>query len=324
VADEGRLSGAELERQVRRMLADPRSEALATRFASQWLRLPDLERVRPDAFWFPYFYEQLGQDMRRETETFFNYLVREDRSLFELYEADYTFLNRRLAGHYGIPATLGEDFERVSYPDGMPRKGILGHGSVLMLTSMGNRTSPVLRGKWVMEVLLNTPPPPPPPNVPELDEVGESDGTRMLTTREKLEQHRANPTCNACHRFMDPIGIALENFDVTGRWRLRENGVPVDTQGELYDGTSVSSPVDVMDALLERPVPLVRTFTTNLMAYALGRRIEYYDQPTIRAIADEAAENGYRMSSFILGVVNSDAFQQKISLGATTDAAQSN
>ncbi len=324
VADEGRLSGDELERQVRRMLADPRSEALATRFASQWLRLPDLERVRPDAFWFPYFYEQLGQDMRHETELFFEHLVREDRSLFELYEADYTFLNRRLAAHYGIPATLGEDFERVAYPEGMPRKGILGHGSVLMLTSMGNRTSPVLRGKWVMEVLLNTPPPPPPPNVPELDEVGEADGTRMLTTREKLEQHRANPTCNACHRFMDPIGIALENFDVTGRWRLRENGVPVDTQGELYDGTEVSSPVDLMDALLERPVPLVRTFATNLMAYALGRRIEYYDQPTIRAIADEAAQNEYRMSSFILGVVNSDAFQQKVSLGATTDAAQSN
>lgn len=307
------------EEQIRRMLEDPRSEALATRFASQWLRLPDLDRVRPDAFWYPYFSEQLADDMRRETELFFANLVKEDRSLLELYGADYTFLNHRLSQHYGIPATLGDDFERVDYPEGSARKGILGHGSVLMLTSMGNRTSPVLRGKWVMEVLLNTPPPPPPPNVPELDEVEGTQGSRILTTRERLEQHRANPTCNSCHRFMDPIGIALENFGVTGRWRVREQGVPVDTRGELYDGTLVSTPGEVADALLQRPTPLVRSFTMNLMAYALGRRVEYFDQPTIRAIARDAEQDGYRMSTFIMGVVNSDAFRRQVAVGTAVD-----
>ncbi len=311
------------DEQVRRMLEDPRSEALATRFASQWLRLPDLDRVRPDAFWYPYFSEQLATDLRRETELFFGYLVREDRSLLDLYQADYTFLNHRLAQHYGIAATLGEDFERVPYPEGSARRGIFGHGSVLMLTSMGNRTSPVLRGKWVMEVLLNTPPPPPPPNVPELDEVEETEGSRVLTTRERLEQHRANPSCNSCHRFIDPIGVAMENFGVTGRWRMREQGVPVDPLGELYDGTVVSSAAEVSEALMKRPTPLVRSFTMNLMAYALGRRIEYYDQPTIRAIAAEAEKDGYTMSTFILGVVNSDAFRRQVAVGASDDDGMS-
>jgi hypothetical protein len=311
LAERGELSDPEvLERQVRRMLGDPRSEALGARFAGQWLRLQDLEKVHPDRLLFPDFYQQLADDMLLETETFFNSLVRDDRSVFDLFTADFTFVNERLANHYGIPGVSGEEFRRVTYPDAR-RRGVLGHGSVLTLTSHANRTSPVLRGKWVMEVLLGTPPPPPPPGVPDLEETDAVVEGRMLTTRERMEMHRADPTCNSCHRFMDPIGLALDNFDVTGRWRIRENGMPLDTQGELYDGTPVTSPEDLREALMQRPIPLVRNFTENLMAYALGRRVEYYDKPTIRAITAGAEVDDYRMSSFILGVVNSGAFQMR-------------
>jgi hypothetical protein len=248
--------------------------------------------------------------MRRETELFFNNLVREDRSLLDLYGADYTFVNDRLAQHYGFPGVSGTHFRRVSYPDDT-RRGLLGQGSILVQTSLANRTSPVLRGKWVMEVLMGTPPPPPPPDVPLLDETAVAMNGRMLTTRERMELHRANPTCNACHRFMDPIGLALDNFDVTAKWRVRENGMPLDTKGIFYDGTPVKTPAELLGALMKRPVPLVRTFTENLMAYALGRRTEFFDQPAVRAIARAAAANEYRMSSFILGVIKSDAFQMK-------------
>ena len=228
--------------------------------------------------------------------------------MLELLTADYTFVNERLARHYGMPNVTGSHFRRVTYPDDK-RRGLLGHGSILTLTSHANRTSPVLRGKWVMEVLLGTPPPPPPPGVPDLDETeGVKDG-RFLTTRERMEQHRSNPVCQSCHRFMDPIGLALDNFDVTGKWRIRENGMPLDTRGELYDGTPLNSPADLRRALLKRPEALIRNFTTNLMAYGLGRRVEYYDMPTVRAIAREAAANDNRISSFILGVVQSAAFQ---------------
>ena len=309
IANQGRLSNdGVLELQVRRMLEDPRSEALATRFASSWLRMQDMDKVRPDAYWFPNFSEQLADDMRRETELFFYDLVRGDRSVLELYRADYTFVNERLARHYGIPGVVGGEFRRVEYPDDT-RRGLLGQGSVLLLTSMGNRTSPVLRGKWVMEVLLGTPPPPPPPNVPALDETEGTQGGRVLTTRERMEKHRENPTCMACHQFMDPIGLALDNFGVTGEWRIRENGMPLDTRGDYYDGTPISNLGELSDAILKRPILLVRNFTTNLMAYALGRRVEYYDQPTIRAIAREAEANDYHISSFIMGVVKSGAFQ---------------
>ena len=303
-----------LKAQTLRMLEDPRSEALATRFASQWLRLQDLEKVRPDAFWFPNYSQQLMAAMRRETELFFDHLVRQNRSLLELYGADYTYLNERLAKHYGIPGVTGDAFRRVSYP-GDRRRGILGHGSILVQTSLGNRTSPVLRGKWVMEVLLGTPPPPPPPNIPDLEETEGTHEGEVLTTRQRLEMHRQNPACTSCHNLMDPIGLALDNFGVTGQWRIRENGTRLDTRTEFYDGTKIESPTELTDVLLEREIPLVRQFTENLMAYALGRRVEYQDQPTVRAVAADAESKDYRMdyrmSSFILGVVMSDAFQMK-------------
>ncbi|MDX1647272.1 MAG: DUF1592 domain-containing protein [Longimicrobiales bacterium] len=311
LADSGRLGQpAVLEEQVHRMLADPRSEALGTRFAAQWLRLQDLEKVHPDSYWFPDFHQQLGDAMRRETELFFTELVRRDGSVFDLYDADYTYLNERLAEHYGIEGVVGDDFRRVRYPDDR-RRGLLGHGSIMTLTSHADRTSPELRGKWVMEVLMGTPPPPPPPGVPDLEETEAASEGRTLTTRERMEQHRANPTCNSCHRFIDPIGLALDGFDVTGRWRIREHGNPLDTRGELYDGTPIDSPAALVDALLRRPEPLLRTFTQNLMAYALGRRVEHYDQPTVREIVRQAASEDYRMSAFIRGVVTSDAFRMQ-------------
>jgi hypothetical protein len=300
-----------LLQQTRRMLADPRSEALATRFAAQWLRLQDISLVHPDANQYPDFREQLADDMRRETELFFYGLVRENRSLNDLYTANYTYLNEALAKHYDIPGVVGGAFRKVSYPAGSPRRGILGHGSVLTLTSHANRTSPVLRGKWVMEVLMGSPPPPPPPNVPDLEKTGEAKEGRMLTTRERMELHRANPSCRSCHLFIDPIGLALDNFDVMGRWRIRENGEPLDTRGDFYDGTKVSSPQELQQALLKRPVPLMRAFTQNLMAYALGRRLEYYDAPAVRRIEAAARADNYRMNDFILGVVRSDAFRMR-------------
>ncbi len=317
IAVEGKLSDKELARQSQRMLADPRSEALGTRFAGLWLRLQDLYKVRPDPNFYPNFDENLADAMRRETELFFYNLVREDKSFLELFSADYTFVNERLARHYGIPGVSGNHFRQVDYLEDQ-RRGLLGQGSVLVLTSMANRTSPVLRGKWVMEVLLGTPPPPPPPGVPDLDETGTVSDGKFLTTRERMELHRENPACSSCHSLMDPIGLALDNYDVTGRWRLRENGNPIDTRGDFYDGTPVSDPVELIDALLKRPIPLVRNFTENLMAFALGRRVEHYDQPTVREISKNAEKDGYRLSSFIMGIIQSDAFQMKRAALAST------
>lgn len=316
LADQERLTDPSLlAAQVERMLVDPRSEALATRFAHQWLRLQDAAKNQPEPYFYPDFNRQLGQAMVRETELLFYDLVREDRSLLELFNADYTFVNESLARHYGIPGISGTEFRRVRYPDER-RRGLLGHGSVLLLTSMSDRTSPVLRGKWVMEVLMGTPPPPPPPNIPAFDQTENSANGRKLTTRERLELHRANPTCNSCHRFMDPIGLALDNFDVTGKWRIRENGMPIDTRGTFYDGSSVNSLNELTNVLLKRPIPLARNFASNLLAYAIGRRVEYYDQPAIRAIVQEAEVGGYRMSSFIRGVVESVPFRMMRSQAA--------
>jgi hypothetical protein len=315
VAREGRLKNdRELERQIRRMLADPRSEALATRFAAQWLRLHDLDGVNPDAFWFPDFNEQLKRAMRRETELFFLSLIQEDRSYFDLLTADYTFLNEQLARHYGISGVVGDHFRRVTI-ENEHRRGLLGHGSVLTSTSFGNRTSIVNRGKWVLEVIMNTPPPPPPADVPPLEEGEAQDAGEVLTSKAQLQRHTSNPTCLGCHRIMDPIGLPLEMFDPTGRERHVERrgmggmAIPLDTRGEFWDGTPVESPGDLRDVLVSFPVPLVRAFASNLMTYALGRRVEYSDQPAIRRITEDASKNDYRMSSFILGVVRSDAFR---------------
>ena len=309
-ANGGLLDADELMRQARRMLSDPRARALGSRFAGQWLRLQDLYKVHPDPNFYPNFDDNLADAMRYETELFFNSLVREDLSVLDLFRADHTFVNERLAAHYGFPAAPGNHFRKVPYPDDR-RVGLLGHGSILVLTSLANRTSPVLRGKWVMEVLLGTPPPPPPPGIPDLEETEVAQEGRMLTTRERLEIHSEDPVCNSCHRFMDPIGLALDNFDVTGKWRSLENGVPLDTRGDFYDGTPVQTPAELSEALLRRPLPLVRNFTENLMAYALGRRVEHYDQPSIREIVRQAERDDYRVSSLVLGVVGSDAFRMR-------------
>jgi len=298
-----------LERHARRMLADTRAEALGERFAAQWLRLQDVDKVKPDPNFFPNFDEMLSKAMRTETVTFFNDLVRRNASALDIYRADYSFLNERLARHYGIDGVAGSHFRRVPYPDDR-RLGVLGHGTVLVQTSMANRTSPVLRGKWVMEVMLGTPPPPAPADVPPLENTSEADTTgRTLTTRARLEMHREDPNCRSCHLFMDPIGLALDNFDVVGRWRVRENSVALDTRGDYYDGTPVTTPGQLSAVLLKRPIPLMRTLTENLMAFALGRRAEAFDQPAIRAITRRAEADGYPLSSLILGVITSDAFQ---------------
>ncbi|HUU34017.1 MAG TPA: DUF1592 domain-containing protein, partial [Vicinamibacterales bacterium] len=309
VAARGGLTRPEMaESQVRRMLDDPRSEALGTRFAAQWLRLQDLTKVEPDALSFPYFDESLADAMARETELLFDYLVREDRSALELLTADYTFVNERLARHYGISGVTGPAFRKVAYPD-ETRRGILGHGSVLTLTSHGNRTSPVLRGKWVMEVLLGSPPPAPPPNVPELDATASSTGGRNLSVAEQLAQHRAGPVCSSCHNVIDPIGLSLDNFDPTGAWRIKDRGVPVNPAGELYDGTALNGVADLRAALVGRSDVFVTHLTERLLSYALGRRVEYYDMPTVRQIVKNAAAADYRMSVLIRGVVGSAAFR---------------
>ena len=309
IAQRGTLRGpGVLTAQVKRMLADPKSEALSTRFASQWLRLQDLEKIYPDALLFPYYDYKLGEALRRETELFFDSIVREDRSVLDLITADYTFVNERIARHYGITTVNGPEFQRVTLAD-ENRRGLLGQGSILTLTSVADRTSPVLRGKWIMEVLLASPPPAPPPNVPTLDETKAEAGDTFLTTRQRMEQHRANPQCNSCHRVIDPLGLALENFDVTGRWRLRDNGNLVDPVGDLYDGTKMNGPNGLRAALLKHQDMFVLSFTESLMTYSLGRRIEYFDMPAIRKIVRDAARDQNKFSAFVMGVVNSRAFQ---------------
>jgi hypothetical protein len=299
-----------LEAQLKRMLADPRAEALSTRFAAQWLRLQDVDKVRPDAYYFPDYDQQLADAMKQETQLFFASIVKEDRSILDLFTADYTFVNERLARHYGIPNVSGPEFQRVTLPDST-RRGLLGEGSILVQTSLANRTSPVLRGKWVMEVLIGMPPPPPPANIPALEETQDGKDGKPLTTRERMEIHRKSPTCKTCHQYMDPIGLSLDNFDVTGKWRYRENAMLLDTRGNFYDGTPVGTPTELIKVLLKRPIPLVRSFTENLMAYAIGRRVEDYDQPQIREIARGVEGSGYKFSAFINGVVNSSAFRSK-------------
>ena len=308
---------AVLDRQVRRMLADSRSAALVDNFVGQWLQLRRVPTLAPDPFKDPDFDESLRRALRRETELFLDSIIHEDRSVLELLEADYTFLNERLARHYGVPHVYGSHFRRVALPAGSVRGGLLGQGSVLAVTSHANRTSPVVRGKWILENILGTPPPEPPANVPALEE--KQDGGQALTMRERMEEHRVNPICASCHLIMDPLGLALENFDQAGRWRPVEESfnsrvasfTPIDTVGTLPDGTTFDGPVEMRQALLSRSDNFVATLTEKLLTYALGRGAEHYDMPAVRAITRDAARNDHRFSSLVLGVVNSVPFQMR-------------
>jgi mono/diheme cytochrome c family protein len=303
---------ATLERQVKRMLADPKADALVTNFASQWLYLRNLAAASPDARQFPDFDDNLRQAFRRETELFFQSILREDRSALDLLRADYTYVNERLAKHYGIPNVYGSRFRRVALGENSVRSGILGHGSVLTVTSYANRTSPVLRGKWILENIAGTPPPPPPANVPLLQET-DADG-RVLSMRERMVQHRSRPECASCHRLMDPAGLSMENFDAIGRWRTRtESGSAVDASGGLPDGSTFDGVNGLRAALLRRPDLFVGTLTEKLMTYGLGRGIEYHDAPSIRAIVRNAQARDYQFSSLVLGIVRSDPFQMRMS-----------
>jgi len=310
VAAQGKLKDpVVLEQEVRRMLSDPRAQALVRNFAGQWLFLRNLQNHLPDNKEFPDFDDNLRQAFRRETELLFDAVMREDRSVLDLLTADYTFVNERLARHYGIPNVYGSRFRRVRLAD-VNRRGLLGHGSILTVTSYPNRTSPVLRGKWILENILGTPPPPPPAEVPAFPDNPETG--RALTVRERTEAHRKNPACASCHRVMDPLGFSLENFDAIGRWRTREVGGAVDTDGELADGTSVNGPVSLRQALVKRPDQFVGTMTEKLLTYALGRGLEYYDMPVARSIAHESARSNYRFSTIVMGIVKSTPFQMKM------------
>jgi hypothetical protein len=297
-----------LEGQVKRMLVDKRADALATSFAGQWLALRNLDDAQPDLFLYPNFSRNLLQSMRRETELFFESIMREDRSVTGLLTADYTFVDELLAKLYGIPNVEGERFRRVTITD-VNRRGLLGQASILTVTSYANRTSPVVRGKWVMDTLLGAPPPKPPANVPPLKE--NTAGAKLLPVRSRLEEHRSNPACAGCHKMMDPIGFALENFDALGAWRWNDSGFPVDATGQLVDGTRVDGPASLRRALENHSEAFIRNFTEKLLTYALGRGLEYYDSPAVRAIDREAAKSGNRFSSFVLGVVRSTPFQMR-------------
>jgi hypothetical protein len=299
-----------LERQTRRMLADPRSQALITNFAAQWLFLGDIALKEPDPLTFRHFDESLRRAMARETELFLDSVLRADRSVLRLLDADYTFLNERLAEHYGIPNIKGSDFRRVTLPAGSPRAGLLGQGSILTLTSYPTRTSPVLRGKYVLENLLAAPPPPPPANVPALDTAGEKRG-ETLTLRDAMVQHRKNPACAGCHAAMDPIGFALENFDAVGRWRDRDAGKSIDTSGVLPGGVPFDGVTGLKRVLLSRPEPFVGALTEKLTMYALGRNVQYYDMPAVRKIVHDSVKHDYTFTSLVIGVVQSAPFQMR-------------
>ena len=309
LAESGRLKDpVVLEEQVRRMLADPRSRALVSNFVGQWLQLRNLRSLNPDPEVFSYFDDNLREAFQQETELFFESLMREDGSVLELLKADYKFVNERLARHYQIPNIYGSHFRRVTVDD-EARRGILGHGSVLTVTSYANRTSPVLRGKWVLENILGAPPPPPPPDVPQLKEHDEEG--KVLSMRQQMEQHRANPACIVCHAQMDPLGFALENFNGIGGWRTIDANAPIDASGVLPDGTSFEGPAGLRKVLLSRSEEFVTNVTEKLLTYALGRGAEYYDAPAIRKIVREAAPGDYRWSSLIMGIVKSTPFQMR-------------
>ncbi len=301
-----------LEAQVARMLADPRARALVDNFGGQWLYLRNMALVSPDPYAFADFDANLREAMAREMELFLDSQIREDHSVLELLTSDQTFVNQRLAEHYDIPNIYGNHFRRITLSGALdPRRGLLGKASLLTVTSYAHRTSPVVRGKWLLENVLGTPPPPPPPDVPALRENDDS-GEPPKSMRERMEAHRANPVCASCHRVMDPLGFALENFDGIGRWRTTsEAGTPIDTAGELADGTPVDGPASLRTALLKRPENFVTTVTDKLLTYALGRGVEYYDAPAVRRIVREAADNDYRWSALVAGIVRSVPFQMR-------------
>ena len=314
LATQGKLKDpAVLNQQVKRMLADAKGSALTENFAGQWLFLRNLKGMNPDFETFPDFDDNLRQGMRRETELFFNSILAEDRSIMDLMNGDYTFVNERLAKHYGMKGIYGEDFRRVPVTD-ENRRGILGQASILAVTSVPTRTSPVQRGKWILSNLLGTPPPAPPPNVPALKTSAEAG--KVSSLRERMEAHRATPYCAACHKVMDPLGFSLENFDAVGQWRETDEGAKIDPSGTLYEGTKVTKPADLRKALMARPEVFAGVFTEKLMTYALGRGVEYYDMPTIRAILRDAKPNNYKFSSILMGVINSAPFQMKMKKAA--------
>jgi hypothetical protein len=320
LASQGKLhEHTVLEQQVKRMLADERADALVDNFAEQWLFLRNLKTSSPDPQIFPDFDDNLRQAMREETKLFFQSIVREDRSAMDLLNADYTFVNERLARHYGIPNIYGSQFRRVTLTSDA-RRGLLGQASILTVTSYPNRTSPVQRGKWILTNLLGIPPTPPPPNVPALKENGDG---KPLSLRERMEQHRADPVCAGCHKVMDPIGFALENFDAVGQWRSLDDGSPIDPSGTLYNGALVDGPVALRKMLADHPDVFVGVMTEKLLTFALGRGVQYYDMPAIRKIVRQAGSSDFRFSSLVLGTVESVPFEMKIkTAGAITDASR--
>jgi hypothetical protein len=303
---------AVLERQVRRMLADERSRALVSNFAEQWLYLRNLDLATPDMRLFPDFDDNLRQSFRQETDLFVESVMREDRSVLDLLRANYTFVNERLARHYGIPNVYGSRFRRVTFGPNGQRGGLLRQGSVLTVTSYATRTSPVIRGKWILDNLLGSPPPPPPPAVPALKE--NTGAGKTVSMRARLQEHRANPACSGCHQLMDPAGFSLENYDAVGRWRASEGSTPIDASGSLPDGSKFEGVSGLERALLSRPQVFATTFTEKLLTYALGRGVEYYDAPAVRKIVRQSEAQDFRFSSFILGIAASTPFQMRRSL----------
>ncbi len=310
--EQGKLSDPKmLEQQVRRMLADPRSKTLTTNFAFEWLKIRDVNGLDPDPYVYPGFDENLRTAFKREMELFIESVFREDRSVVDLLSADYTFVNERLAAHYGVENVRGDQFRRVTLTD-PNRFGLLGKGAVLMVTAYPNRTSPVLRGAYILENLLGTPPSPPPPNVEAFKE--NKEGDKPKTIREIMETHRANPTCNACHGIMDPLGFSLENFDTIGTYRSmdRFTRTTIDTSGKLVDGTAVNGPSDLRKALLTRPEQFAQTFTEKMMTYGLGRGVEAFDMPSVRKIVKDSRRDNYKFSSIVMGIVSAPAFQSSM------------
>ncbi len=322
-AAQGRLKNpADLEKQVRRMLADHRSIWLSEKFAYEWLRLGDLLKLEPDPGYYPMYDRTLTMSLLRETELFFNSMVAGDRNVLDLLTADDSFADERLALHYGLPNIRGSQFRHVVFQEDY-RRGLLGKGAILALTSVADRTSPVYRGKWIMSVLFGTPPPPPPPVVPTLNETPAVTSEKILTVRERMEMHRANAACSSCHRMIDPLGLALENFDVTGQWRtwdktyainasgerVHTGGVAIDPKTQMFDGTSLDGPASLRQAILSHSDAFIETLTEHLMEFAIGRRAEYFDMPAIREITRDAAKNNNRFSTLALGIVKSAAFQ---------------